>query len=96
MVVFLKHIRHFLLERTFLLGNDHSSLRWLSNFKQPEGQLTRWLEILDQFDYDIVQRPERLHSNADGVSRRHTHTQSVTTAVSQEATVNLRAIVYKP
>lgn len=41
-------------------------------------------------------RPERLHSNADGVSRRHTHTESVDTAISQEATVNLRAIVNKP
>lgn len=54
MVVFLKHFRDFLLERTILLGNDHSSLRWLSNFKQPEGQLTRWLEKLDQFYHDIV------------------------------------------
>ena len=58
------------------MRTDHSSLRWLSNFKQPEGQLARWLEKLDQFDNDIVHRPERLHSNADGVSH-NTHRQRV-------------------
>lgn len=47
-VVFLKHFKHFVLGRKCLLRTDHSSLRWLSNFKQLEVQLARCLEKLEQ------------------------------------------------
>lgn len=70
-VTFLKHFRHYLYGRRFLLRTDHSSLRWLTNFKQPEGQLARWLEQLGQYEYDIVHRPGKLHKNADALSRRY-------------------------
>ena len=43
-VVFLNHFRQYLLERKFILQTDHGSLVWLLNFKEPEGQLARWLE----------------------------------------------------
>ena len=39
------------------------------SFKNPEGQLARWLEELSQFDMNILHRPGKLHSNADGMSR---------------------------
>ena len=38
-VTFVQHFRPYLLGREFLLRTDHSSLVWLTNFKQPEGQL---------------------------------------------------------
>lgn len=28
-------------------------LTWLLNFKEPEGQLARWMEILQGYDFDI-------------------------------------------
>ena len=34
----------------------------------PEGQLARWLAELSQFDMNIIHRPGKLHSNADGMS----------------------------
>ena len=37
-----------------MLWTDHSSLTWLYNFKEPEGQLARWLEQLEEYDFDIV------------------------------------------
>ena len=46
------------------------SLRWLCRFKNPEGQLARWLEILGSFGIQLIHRPGRLHQNADGLSRR--------------------------
>ena len=43
-VTFINHFRPYVLGRTFTLRTDHSSLQWLQNFKEPEGQLARWLE----------------------------------------------------
>ena len=40
------------------------------NFKNPEGQVARWLERLSSYDMKIEHRAGRLHSNADGLSRQ--------------------------
>ena len=66
----LAHFHPYLYGRKFLLRTDHASLRWLVNFKEPEGQLARWLQRLQQYDYVIVHRPGKNHQNADGLSRR--------------------------
>lgn len=68
-VTFIKHFRHFLYGRKFLVRTDHSSLRWLLRFKDPEGQLARWLEVISPYDMEIEHRAGRLHGNADGLSR---------------------------
>ena len=68
-VHFVKHFRHYLYGRQFLVRTDHSSLRWLMQFKNPQNQLARWLEILSEFDFQIQHRPGRQHSNADALSR---------------------------
>lgn len=49
-VLATKHFHHYLFGRQFLLRTDHASLRWLYNFKEPEGQTARWLERLQQYD----------------------------------------------
>ncbi|KAK0136443.1 hypothetical protein N1851_027445 [Merluccius polli] len=38
--------------------------------KNPEGQVARWLEALQEYDFEIQHRAGRLHSNADALSRR--------------------------
>ena len=63
------HFRHYLLGRPFEIRTDHSSLQWLINFKSPEGQLARWLEILSSFDMNVRYRQGRQHVNADSLSR---------------------------
>ena len=68
-VYFLQHFRPYLLGRHFTLRSDHGSLTWLRNFKEPEGQLARWLEKLQEYDFTIVHRPGQRHSNADALSR---------------------------
>ena len=62
--------KHYLLGRRFKVRTDHSSLRWLLNFKSPEGILARWLEYLQQFDFEIEYRAGRNHGNCDGLSRQ--------------------------
>ncbi len=68
-VHFVKTYRHYLLGRPFVIRTDHAALRWLKSFKQPEGQVARWLETLDTFDYQLIHRPGKLHANADALSR---------------------------
>ncbi|GBO40610.1 Retrovirus-related Pol polyprotein from transposon 297 [Araneus ventricosus] len=35
----IEHFHHYLYGRKFLLRTNHASLRWLLNFKEPEGQI---------------------------------------------------------
>ena len=69
-VVFTQQFRPYLLGREFILRTDHGSLSWLQSFKEPEGQLARWLEKLQEFHFKIVHRPGKRHANADAMSLR--------------------------
>ena len=69
-VTFAEHFRYYLLGKKFLCRTDNMALRWLLSFKEPSGQIARWLERLAEFDFDIEHRPGQNHGNADGVSRR--------------------------
>ncbi|XP_063952099.1 uncharacterized protein LOC135153446 [Lytechinus pictus] len=69
-VLFTRFYRHYLLGKPFLVRTDHSSLRWLLNFKRPQpGQIARWIEELSQYDFHIEHRKGNKHVNADALSR---------------------------
>jgi len=40
--------------------------RW--NFKELEGQLARWLEKFEEFQFEVVHRKGKVHCNADALS----------------------------
>ncbi len=61
LVHFVKYYRHYLVGKHFTVRTDHSSLQWLMRFKEPEGQVARWLEVLSSFDMKIEHRPGRKH-----------------------------------
>jgi len=65
----VKFFNH-LLGQKCLIRTDHVSLRWLLSFKDLEDQLARWLERLQQYQFEIIYRKGRIHNNADGLSRR--------------------------
>ena len=67
---FVKYFRHYLYGRAFTVRTDHGSLRWLMKFKNPEGQIARWLETLSSYEFKIDHRPGRVHRNADGLTDR--------------------------
>lgn len=69
-IVFMDYFRHYLLGQRFLLRTDHGSLRWIFDFKDPKGQVARWLEVISQYDFDIEHRPGTKHLNADALSRK--------------------------
>ena len=40
------------------------------NFRQPEGQVARWLQKLQEYQFEVVHRAGKSHMNADALSRR--------------------------
>ena len=38
--------RHYLIGEPFTVRTDHSSLTWLTGFKDADGMLARWLTVL--------------------------------------------------
>ena len=70
MVYAFRHFRHYLYGRPFTVRTDHNALKWFQSFKEPEGKVARWLELLAQYDYKIEHRPGRKHQNADALSRK--------------------------
>ena len=67
-VVFTKYFRYFLIGKHFILHTDHGSLTWLRNFREPKGEMARWLEHLQEFDFTIFHQQEKKHTNTDALS----------------------------
>ena len=70
-VKFVKHFKQYLYGREVIVRTDHAALKWLLNFKNLEGQLARWIEVLSGYSLTIQHRAGRHHGNADGLSRKH-------------------------
>jgi len=66
----IEHFYKYLYGRRFTLRTDHAALRWLLNFKNPEGQIARWIERIQEYDFTIEHRAGTSHGNADALSRR--------------------------
>ena len=68
----LDSFRHILLGGKFLVRTDRAALKYWRRFKNPEGQMARWLDFMSQFgDMEIEARPGLLNRNADGLYRKH-------------------------
>lgn len=68
-VLAVKHFRPYLYRREFTLRDDHASLQWLYRWKELSRQVARWLEILSEFQFELIHRSGVNHGNADGLSR---------------------------
>ncbi|GBM89606.1 Retrovirus-related Pol polyprotein from transposon 297, partial [Araneus ventricosus] len=66
----IEHFHHYLYGRKFLLRTDQASLRWLLKFREPEGQIARWIQRLQEYVFEIQHRKGTSHGNADALSRR--------------------------
>ena len=53
---------------SFTIRMDHAALCWLLNFKCPKGQVARWLEELQQYNFVVEYRCGGKHINADALS----------------------------
>ena len=63
-----QQFRVYLLGLHFQIVTDHNALRWLHSM-EPKGRLARWILDLQEFNFTVVHRAGRLHTNADALSR---------------------------
>lgn len=68
-VTFVKEYRHYLIGAPVLIRTDHAALIWLLRKKDPEGQMARWVSLLQEYDFVVQHRPGLKHGNADALSR---------------------------
>ena len=78
----VRHFRLYLLGQPYIVRTDHNSLKWLQSFKDAEGQVARWLEILSEYDMTVEHRPGRFHTNADALSRIPVHQEEPSLSVN--------------
>ncbi|KAK4469996.1 hypothetical protein MN116_000019 [Schistosoma mekongi] len=88
LVYFMKHFRHYLLGRQFRVRTDHKTLQWLSNFREADGQLARWQETLQEFDYVCEYRRGAQHLNADAMSRHPAPVEVVNSLLTADSEVD--------
>lgn len=50
----IQHIKYDLGDHHFTFRTNHGALQWLMSFKELEGQLARWIEMLQAYDFDVV------------------------------------------
>lgn len=65
----LKHFRYYLHGHKFLLRTDHSSLLSYRSKKEPSQRLTRWLQFLEEFEFEIEHIQGKNNAVADALSR---------------------------
>jgi hypothetical protein len=67
----VKYFRHYLYESKFSIITDHAALKWLLNSvtENANRRLERWKIVLLEYDFKIIYRKEKNHSNANAFSR---------------------------
>ncbi len=93
MVWSIRHFRHFLSGAPFKILTDHKPLLNLKNAavnNDPTGRRARWILEMDVYDFTILYREGKLHSNADSLSRDPsspvTETKAVECVISSHTT----------
>jgi len=66
----LKYFKQYLMGQSFKIRTGHAPLTWLRHTPDPVGQQARWLEIMEEYDFQVEHRPGVKHGNADALSRR--------------------------
>ena len=66
---FTQYYRCYLLGRQFIVRSDHQALKWIFSLREPKGRISRWIEILSAYQFELEYRPGAKHSNADSLSR---------------------------
>jgi hypothetical protein len=69
MVYALQKSRHYLLSKHFKMFTDHSSLKYRVNNLVLGGRICRWLLLFEEFDFEVIVKPGKLHAGPDHLSR---------------------------
>ena len=52
-VYFVPYFRYYILGQTVLVRFDHQALCWLFSLREPKGRVSRWIEILSAYNFEI-------------------------------------------
>jgi hypothetical protein len=65
----MEQFQYYLDGQRFTLETDHNNLRWITNIKNPQGRLARWITRLSAFHVKNVYRKGECNEVADCISR---------------------------
>ncbi len=68
-LTFLEQFRPFLSAKRFTLRCDNQALSWLKTYSTSSCMVARWITRLSSFNFEIIHRDRRQHTNADGLSK---------------------------
>ncbi|GBG79816.1 hypothetical protein CBR_g30080 [Chara braunii] len=66
----LTHWRQYLLGRFFILRTDHQTLRWMRTQPVLSDALKRWIEVIEQYDFEPQYIKGEYNKVVDALSRR--------------------------
>jgi hypothetical protein len=69
MVYSLQKFRHYLLGQHFKMFTNHSALRYLINKRVLGGRICIWILLIQEFEFEVGVKPERLNAGPDHLSR---------------------------
>ncbi|RWS22693.1 enzymatic polyprotein endonuclease reverse-like protein, partial [Leptotrombidium deliense] len=65
----LQKFRIYLIGRKFKVYSDHCSLCWLTKKQNLSARLARWALVLQDYDFEVIYKSSKKHSDADCLSR---------------------------
>ena len=66
----LKNWRHYLHGEKCEVYTDHKSLQYIQQQKDLNMRQRRWIELLKDYDYQIMYHPRKANAVADALSRK--------------------------
>ena len=69
MIYSVGKFRHYLLANHFVFYVDHQALMYLVNRPVVSGRITRWMLLLQEYDFEVVNKLGRSHVMVDHLSR---------------------------
>lgn len=77
----IRHWRHYLVHRDFILYTDHDALKHLDSQVKVSSRHANWIAYLQQFTFTIKHKSGKLNRVADALSRRHSLLTALHTSV---------------
>jgi hypothetical protein len=84
----IKLFRCYIYGTEFEIITDHSALQYLISIKDVNGRLARWAMYLQSYQFKIIHRAGKNHSNADALSRMVQQTEQVNSVDSLQIQSN--------
>ena len=91
----LKTWRHYLDGQKFTIVTDHQALVHFNTQPKMSRHQARWLELMQEFDYDLIYKPGTTNRVADPLSRQSSTLNTISIAAIPEETLEEYRAGYK-